>query len=181
MSHITVDNNEAYVKTQNTNKLYCEVGENAHTVHMDDNQYFYNNRNSNTYTKSYVSLNDVVMLKRSYCFTKCLSLLRTIVSFTSPADGSNIPYVAVFLSLCVYHLEQGDKQKIYNLVHQKRAKQAIIADIYGCRYGGVEEYGLADSTDPGDFHAKLESLQEEWDRLCLVSTNGFARNESPFL
>ena len=96
MSHITVDNNEAYVKTQNTNKLYCEVGENAHTVHMDDNQYFYNNRNSNTYTKSYVSLNDVVMLKRSYCFTKCLSLLRTIVSFTSPADGSNIPYVAVF-------------------------------------------------------------------------------------
>ena len=45
MSHITVDNNGAYVKTQNTNKLYCEVGENAHTVHMDNNQYFYNTRN----------------------------------------------------------------------------------------------------------------------------------------
>ena len=37
------------------------------------------------------------------------------------------------LSLCVYHLEQGDKQKLSNLVYQKGAKQAIIADIYGCR------------------------------------------------
>ena len=63
--------------------------------------------------------------------------------------------------LCVYHLEQGDKQKISNLVHQKGAKQAIIADIYGCRYGGLQEYGLADSTDPDDFDVKLESLQEE--------------------
>ena len=70
------------------------------------------------------------------------------------------------LLLCVYHLEQGDKQKISNLVYQKGAKQAIIADIYGCRYGEVQEYGLADSIDPDDFHAKLESLQQEWDRLC---------------
>ena len=70
------------------------------------------------------------------------------------------------LLLCVYHLEQGDKQKTFNLVHQKGAKQAIIADIYGCRYGGVQEYGLADSADPDDFHAKLENLQEEWNRLC---------------
>ena len=83
------------------------------------------------------------------------------------------------LLLCVYHLEQGDKQKISNLVHQKGAKQAIIADIHGCRYGGVQEYGFADSTDPDDFYGKLEILQEEWDRL--FSTNGFARNESPFL
>ena len=42
MSQITADDNVAYVKTQNTNKLYCEVGENAHTVHMDDKQYFGN-------------------------------------------------------------------------------------------------------------------------------------------
>ena len=55
------------------------------------------------------------------------------------------------LLLCVYQLEQGDKQKISNLVHQKVAKQAITADIYGCRYGGVQEYGLADSTDPDTF------------------------------
>ena len=62
MSHITADENGAYVKTGNTNKLYCEVGENAHTAHMDDNHYFYNTRNSNTYTRSYVSINDVIML-----------------------------------------------------------------------------------------------------------------------
>ena len=70
MSHITADDNGVYVKTWNTNKLYCEVGENAHTVHMDDNQYFYNTRNWNTYSRLYVSINDVIMLKRSYCVSK---------------------------------------------------------------------------------------------------------------
>ena len=65
---------------------------------MDDNQYFYNTRNSNTYTRSYVSINDVIMLKRSYCVSKSLSLSRKIVSFASLADSPNIPYVAVFLS-----------------------------------------------------------------------------------
>ena len=74
MSHITTDDNGAYIKTRNTNKLYCEIGENAHTVHMDDNQYFYNTRNSNIYTRSYVSINDVIMLKRSYCVSKSLPL-----------------------------------------------------------------------------------------------------------
>ena len=73
--------------------------------------------------------------------------------------SSTLPNLNSFL--CVYHLEQGDKQKISNLGHQKGAKKAIIADIYDCRYGGVQEYGLADSTDPDDFHAKVESLQEE--------------------
>ena len=96
ISHIIADDNGAYVKTRNTNKLYCEVGENAHTIHMDDNQYFYNTSNSNTYTRSYVSINDVIMLKRSYCISNSLPLSRTIVSFTSPVDSPNIPYVAIF-------------------------------------------------------------------------------------
>ena len=96
MSHITSDNNGAYVKMRSTNKLYYEVRENAHTVHMDDNHYFYNTRNSNKYTRSCVSINDVIMLKRTYCVSESLSLSRTIFSFASPADGPNIPYVAVF-------------------------------------------------------------------------------------
>ena len=96
MPRITADDNEAYVKTRNTNKLYCEVGENAHTVHIDDNQSLYDTRSSNTYVRSYLSINDVIMLKRSYCVSKSLLLLRTIVSFASPVDGPNIPYVAVF-------------------------------------------------------------------------------------
>ena len=96
MSHITSDDNGAYVKTRSTNKLYCEVRENAHTVHMDDNQYFYNTRNSNKYTRSCVSINNVIILKRSYCVSKSSSLSRTLFSFASPADGPDIPYVAVF-------------------------------------------------------------------------------------
>ena len=40
MSYVTADYNGAYVKTRNKNKLYCEIGENTHTVHMDDNRYF---------------------------------------------------------------------------------------------------------------------------------------------
>ena len=39
MSHSTVNDNGVYIKMRNTNKLYCEVGENAPTDHMDDNQY----------------------------------------------------------------------------------------------------------------------------------------------
>ena len=96
MSHITADHNRTYAKTRSTSKLYCEVGEDAYPVHMDDKQYFYNTRNSNTYTRSYVSINDVIMLKRSYCVSKSLPLSRTIVSFSSPSDDPNIPYVAVF-------------------------------------------------------------------------------------
>ena len=85
----------------------------------------------------------------------------------------------LILLLCVYHLEQGDKQKIYSLVHQKGAKQAIIADIYGCRYDGVQEHGLADSADPDDFHVKLENLQEEWDRLCPGFRKWFCEKRKP--
>ena len=99
MSSITADDNGAYFKTLNTNKLYCEVGQNAHTVHMDNNEYFFNTRNSNTYTRSFVSINDVIMLRRSYCVSKSLPLSRTIISFASPADGPNIPSVAVFIKL----------------------------------------------------------------------------------
>ena len=83
------------------------------------------------------------------------------------------------LLLCVYHLEQGDKQKISNLVYQKGAKQAIIAYIYGCRYGGVQEHGLADSADPDDFHAKLESLHKEWSRLCSGFRKWFCEKRNP--
>ena len=36
------------------------------------------------------------MLKRSCCVSKGLPLSRAIVSFASPADSPNIPYVTVF-------------------------------------------------------------------------------------
>ena len=83
------------------------------------------------------------------------------------------------LLLCVCHLEKGDKQKISNLVHQKGAKQVIIADVYSCRCGGVQENGLTDSADPDDFHAKLESFQEEWDRLSPGFHKRFCEKQKP--
>ena len=48
----------------------------------DDNQYFKYTRDSDTYTRSYV--------------LKILPLSMTILSFASPADGLNIPYVTLF-------------------------------------------------------------------------------------
>ena len=39
------------------------------------------------------------MLKRSYCVSKIFPFSRTIVSFASPADSPNIPYVAVFYQI----------------------------------------------------------------------------------
>ena len=96
MSNITADDNGAYVKTPNTNQLHCKVIENAHIVHMDDNQYFYNTRNSNTRTRSYVSIDEIIMFKRNYCASKSLPPSRAIVSFASLADGPNLPYVVVF-------------------------------------------------------------------------------------
>ena len=42
----------------------------------------------------------------------------------------------------------------------------IIANIYGCQYGGVREYGLADSTDREDLEAILGSLEKRCELLC---------------
>ena len=38
---------------------------------------------------------------------------------------------------------------------------------------------MADSTNPDDFHAKLESLQEEWDRLCPGFRKWFCKKRKP--
>ena len=42
------------------------------------------------------------------------------------------------LFLCIYHLEQADKQKISNLVLQKGAKQSIIATTVSTVAGTLE-------------------------------------------
>ena len=70
-------------------------------------------------------------------------------------------------------------KEISNLLHQKGAKQGIIADIYSCRYGAVQKYGLEDSTDPGDFQAKLKSLQDKWDRPYPGFHKSFWEKQKP--
>ena len=75
--------------------------------------------------------------------------------------ASQIPHPN--LLLCVFHLQKSDERKIFP---QKGALRKIIADIYGCQYGGVRKYGLADSTDKEDLEARLRSLEERWELLC---------------
>ena len=117
MSHITADDNRAYVKTRNTNKLYCEVRENAHTVHIDGNQYFYNTRNSNTiYEIVCINQWHNNVEKKLSCL-KSLPLSRTIVSFASPADGPNILYVAAFYQT---HLNVSESATIQSHGNAKR-------------------------------------------------------------
>ena len=70
------------------------------------------------------------------------------------------------LLLCVFHLLKSDERKILQLNPQKGASRKIIANIYGCQYGGIVEYGLADSTDKEDLEARLRSMEEQWELLC---------------
>ena len=55
----------------------------------------------------------------------------------------------------------------------------IIADIYGCQYRGVREYGWADSTDKEDLGARLRSLEERWELLCPGFYKWFNENRKP--
>ena len=97
MSTITADDNGAYIKTRNTTKLYCQVGDETKGVCEESGKFYYNVKQSyNSYERKYVSSNHVILLKRSYCKAKSFPLTRTIISFSSPPDGPASPYVAVF-------------------------------------------------------------------------------------
>ena len=70
-----------------------------------------------THTRSYVSINGLIMLKRSYCVSKSLPLSRTILSFASPADSSNILYNAFFYHT---HLNVSESATIQSHGNAKR-------------------------------------------------------------
>ena len=36
----------------------------------------------------------------------------------------------------------------------------MLAEIYGCRYGSVKKFGLADSATAADFESRLDSIKE---------------------
>ena len=73
----------------------------------------------------------------------------------------------ILIYFYVYSIcKKSGERKILQLNPQKGASRKIIADIYGCQYGGVREYGLADSTDKEDLEARLRSLEERWELLC---------------
>ena len=72
------------------------------------------------------------------------------------------------LFLCALHLQKSDKRKLQQLVPKKGsvAIDQILRDIYGCQYGSIEEYGLADSKDPSDLNERIEKLKDKWEELC---------------
>ena len=70
------------------------------------------------------------------------------------------------LLLCVFHLQKSDERKTLQLNPQKGGSRKINADIYGCQYGDVREYGLADSSDKEDLETRSRSLEERWELLC---------------
>ena len=72
------------------------------------------------------------------------------------------------LLLCVFHLQQNSKRKLKEFKPKggSQAINTILADIYGCQYSTMIEYGLADSKDADDLTTRLESLRESWENLC---------------
>ena len=67
MSTITADDNGAYIKTRNTTKLNCQVGDETKGVREESGKFYYNVKQSyNSYERKYVSSNHVILLKRSY-------------------------------------------------------------------------------------------------------------------
>ena len=83
----------------------------------------------------------------------------------------------VNLLSCVFYLQKSDERKFLQLNPRKGASRKIIADIYGCQYGGVREYGLTDSTNKEDLEARLRGLEERWELLCPGFCEWF--NEKP--
>ena len=82
---------------------------------------------------------------------------------------------------CSRHLQQRDEKAI-DSCHQKSStadnnktsyKKEIIWDIYWKRTSGILEKDTADATDSDDFHAKLFSLELQWEKLCRRVYNWF--------
>ena len=95
--------------------------------------------------------------------------------------SSVLPNLNLFL--CIYHLEQADKQKISNLVLQKGAKQSIIATTVSTVAGTLEFKNMV--WQILQIMTTFMQNQKDWKRngisYALVSTNGFATRENPFL
>ena len=107
-------------------------------------------------------------LKEMSSFNMQIMSLKTIGTDMDRAifNGFSRDILELKLLICALHLEKADKQKLGQFQAPKSSVQKILADIYGCQYGSVKEFGLADSTNAEEFRARLESLKETWDNLC---------------
>jgi hypothetical protein len=60
----------------------------------------------------------------------------------------------------------------------KKDIKGILRDIYGCQYGTIREYGLADAVDAEDFNQRLSSLEDQWSKISPGFYNWFCRKRS---
>ena len=122
MSTITAEDNGAYLKTRNTTKLYCQMGNETKCVREENGKFYYNVKHAyNSYERKNVSPDHVILLKRSYCKGKSSPLTRTIILFSSPPEGPASSKVAVFYQT---------KAKIFNdskiLCHGSVKKRVLL-------------------------------------------------------
>ena len=95
LANISADDIGAYLKSRITNKSYFYGNNQVITVHEANDKYYYNKREShNSYSKVYVSADNVVSLHRAYRKAKSFSLTRTIVKIANPINGPMSPNVA---------------------------------------------------------------------------------------
>ena len=81
MSAIVTNDKAAYVKTRNTTKLNCQVGNERKGVCEENGQFYYNVKQSyNSFERKYILPDHVILLKRSYCKTKSFHLTRAIIT-----------------------------------------------------------------------------------------------------
>ena len=60
---------------------------------------------------------------------------------------------------CTQHIQSANKEKLRKLKVSLQSSERIMADIYGCQSGPLEQQGLTDAQEEQDFNVKLESLQ----------------------
>ena len=95
LANISADDIGAYLKSRITNKSYFYGNNQVITVHEVNDKYYCNKREShNSYSKVYVSADNVVSLHRAYRKAKSFSLTRTIVKIANPINGPMSPNVA---------------------------------------------------------------------------------------
>ena len=102
LANISADDNGAYLKSRITNKKLFSGNDQVITVHEVNDKYYYNKRESqNSYSKVYVSADNVVSFHRTYGKTMSFPLPRTIVKMANPINGPMPLCVVVF-----YHAQQ---------------------------------------------------------------------------
>ena len=67
-----------------------------------------------------------------------------------------------------------------NAASHQQAKFNISQAVYGCRAGGLLEFGLAKAFNKEDYEVKLASLQEKWNSLCPEFFGWFKKKPSDF-